>query len=103
MKIYDTYRTLFESYTKLISEELLDEDPSEKVKMAAVMGNPLIIQYIDSPSEELQMAAVKQKDTAYFYIKNPTDNVKRFVGTIDETIKKRYEIFLEDKQIKKGP
>jgi hypothetical protein len=25
MKIYDTYRTLFESYTKLISEELLDE------------------------------------------------------------------------------
>jgi hypothetical protein len=25
MKIYDTYRVLFESYTDLISEELLDE------------------------------------------------------------------------------
>jgi hypothetical protein len=35
------------------------------------------------------MAAVKQQDTAYFYIKNPTDNVKRFVGTIDENHKKK--------------
>ena len=64
------------------------QNPSEKVKMAAVMANGLIIQYIISPSEELQMAAVKQNDTAYFYIKNPTDNVKRFVGTIDENHKK---------------
>lgn len=66
------------------------DNPSEKVKRAAVENNVFAIEYIDELSEELQLMAVQQDDYVFRYIKNPSQSVMDFMNSkVASLFKKR--------------
>ena len=58
-------------------------NPSEQVKLAAVMEEGHAIQYIADPSEAVQLAAVLQNGYVIYYIKNPSEQVQIAAVTKD--------------------
>ena len=52
------------------------DNPSEKVKLAAVKHNGDAIKYISNPSDELKMEAVKENGYSIVFINNPSEELK---------------------------
>jgi hypothetical protein len=53
----------------------LYRNPSEEMKLTAVMASPSSIQLIENPSKEVQLAAVRKEGYAIQYIKNPSEDL----------------------------
>lgn len=76
----------------------LIDNPSEKVKLAALKINGYHIQYIQNPTEEMKIAAVCQFGFSISYIKDPSEEVQLAAihNIINYELKDIYDIFIEE-------
>ena len=78
-KLADQYPILWDIFTPIAEKSksiILNKNPTEEMKWAAVTRNGNAIKYIKNPTEEMKWAAVKQDGMALQYIKNPTEEMK---------------------------
>ena len=78
-ELADKYPILWKIFNTIAEQNkslMLNQNPSERVQLAAVNRNGNAIQYIKNPSEEVQLEAVREYGQAIQYIKNPSEAVQ---------------------------
>ena len=78
-QLADLYTVLWDIFTPIAEKHksiILNKNPTEEMKLAALKKNGLMLKYIKNPSEAVQLAAVKGNGFAIQYLKNPSEEMK---------------------------